>query len=99
MFSRRARGVTPETGPPNILLSTVQQFITSDASYKEDVFQSWSSVKCCGVKRKIDSELLMCVCSKMIFCHHQTKAKLHKTGRLKSLQKSVGGKRNVSKIN
>jgi hypothetical protein len=60
-------------------------------------------VKCCGVKRKTVSEVLMCVrayvCSKMIFCHHQAKAKLHKTGGLKSLQKREGGKINVSKIN
>jgi hypothetical protein len=66
-------------------------------------------VKCCGVKRKIVSEVLMCVrvcvcvcvcvCNNTIFCHRQAKAELHKTGGLKSLQKREGRKRNVSKIN
>jgi hypothetical protein len=48
--------------------------ISSDASYEVEVFQNGSSVKCCGVKRKIVSEVVMCararVCSKMIFCRH-----------------------------
>jgi hypothetical protein len=48
-FSRRARVFTPETGPPNILLSSVQQLISSNASDEEEVFQSGSSVRWCGV--------------------------------------------------
>jgi hypothetical protein len=34
--------------------------ISSNASYEEEVFQCGSSVKWCGVKRKVASEVLMC---------------------------------------
>jgi hypothetical protein len=42
--------------------------ISSDASYEEEVFQSGSRMKCCGVKRKIVSEVLMCVSACVLVC-------------------------------
>jgi hypothetical protein len=36
--------------------------ISSNASYEEEVFKSGSSVKWCGVNRKVVTEVLMCVC-------------------------------------
>jgi hypothetical protein len=62
------RGVQDEPGVshlepdrPTSCYQASSSSISSDASYEKEVFQSGSSVKCCGVKRKVVSAVLMCM--------------------------------------